>query len=129
MSDTSLLRRCLEGTTQNRNKCLHNVIWSRCPKSSFPSHIKVELAVTISVGEFNFGSNASSAYIASQGLPGRCSVKLNAQRDNKRSTNLNRSCSKKDKMRRDKMRQARQKEQQTHERQEDGPADKHGDFL
>ena len=77
----SLLKICLRGKTQNRNESLHNVIWSRWPKTSFTSTSRVEMAVLVFV-EFSFGSHASMAYMTLQGLSaGKFSVKLGTRQD------------------------------------------------
>ncbi|KAJ4435206.1 hypothetical protein ANN_23783 [Periplaneta americana] len=55
LTSNALLERCLEGRTQNCNECLHSMIWNRCPKNTFISKSKVDLAVASAVTEFNLG--------------------------------------------------------------------------
>jgi hypothetical protein len=59
LSDDRLLQRCVSGNTQNANECLHSLIWSRCSKENFASRKRVQFAVTVAAGEFNFGSGSS----------------------------------------------------------------------
>ncbi|KAK3793833.1 hypothetical protein RRG08_066429 [Elysia crispata] len=51
-----LLQRCLKGLTQNADEAIHSTIWSRCPKHLFAGRRRVEIATTITVGNFNIGS-------------------------------------------------------------------------
>lgn len=53
LSEESLLRRCLKGSTQNRNESLHATIWDRCPKSQSGTPKIVETAVCLAVINFN----------------------------------------------------------------------------
>lgn len=55
LAANDLLERCLEGRTQNSNECLHSMVWNRCPKETFVSKRKVDLAVASAVAEFNKG--------------------------------------------------------------------------
>ena len=55
LAANELLERCLEGRTQNSNECLHSMVWSRCPKETFVSKRKVDIAVAAAVSEFNKG--------------------------------------------------------------------------
>ena len=48
-----LLERCLDGETQNVNESLHNVIWTRCPKSVNAGRSTHEIAVASAVLYFN----------------------------------------------------------------------------
>lgn len=54
----SLLSRCLLGLTQNQNEALNGVLWSKCPKTKFAGHCKVELAVCDAVNCFNTGAGS-----------------------------------------------------------------------
>ena len=47
---------CIPKHTQ---KNVYSVIWSRCPKETFASRNKVEVAALLSVDEYNMGSTAS----------------------------------------------------------------------
>lgn len=123
LADLELLKRCQQGKTQNRNECLHNMIWSRCPKNQFASRSKVEVAVLLAVGEFNEGSSGSQTYLSAQGLHvGNNTVRLGVTRDNVRRSNSQRVKDLKNKQRREKIRLAKQKERRRQEQAEGGPA-------
>ena len=54
----SLLSRCLLGATQNRNEAFNAMVWARCSKTDFSGTSTVQLATSLSVLEFNSGSQA-----------------------------------------------------------------------
>ena len=43
--DDELLGRCLDGTTQNPNEALNQIVWKKCPKDTFISRIVLEVGV------------------------------------------------------------------------------------
>ena len=49
LSDPNLLKRMIRGRTQNANESLHNVIWSRCPKTIFLGKHKLHGAVATAI--------------------------------------------------------------------------------
>ena len=57
MSVPNLLKRLAKGKTQNSNESLHSVIWSRCSKTVFVSHRKLQGAVARAVACFNAGAS------------------------------------------------------------------------
>lgn len=61
LSDTELLKRCQSCLTQNANEALHNVLWSKVPKTIFVGNGRLDLGVTQAVGEFNIGVTALMA--------------------------------------------------------------------
>ncbi|GFX41651.1 hypothetical protein TNCV_3110471 [Trichonephila clavipes] len=67
-----------KGKSQNANESLHSVIWSHCPKESFQSKKRLEIAVVTAVSEFNFGSLFTlkhvhqNASLLSMQISGRC---------------------------------------------------------
>lgn len=129
LSDHALLKRCLRGKTQNRNESIHNVIWSRCPKTSFASKNKAETACLIGAGEFNMGSAASHHYMTSLGVEvGEDTVKLGIRRDRVRQANSQHALEQKNKSRREKVRLAKQQERRRQQQQEGGPAYVPGGF-
>ena len=56
LSDPNLLKRMIRGKTQNANESLHNVIWSRCPKTIFVGKHKLHGAVATAISSFNEGA-------------------------------------------------------------------------
>ena len=56
LSDSNLLKRMIRGKTQNANESLHNVIWSRYPKTIFVGKHKLHGAVVTAISSFNKGA-------------------------------------------------------------------------
>ncbi|KAK6964021.1 hypothetical protein BgiMline_031218, partial [Biomphalaria glabrata] len=63
LTEDDLLRRCTEGQTQNANESAHALIWSHCPKHLFIGKQRVEMSVSVGIGEFNMGSLASKYFL------------------------------------------------------------------
>lgn len=55
LASNELLTKCISGKTQNVNESFHSIIWKNCPKETFISKKRLELAVISAIGEFNFG--------------------------------------------------------------------------
>ncbi|XP_069673452.1 uncharacterized protein [Periplaneta americana] len=55
LTSTELLSKCTRGATQNANESVHSLIWRKCPKGTFVSKIKINIAVANAVAEFNMG--------------------------------------------------------------------------
>ena len=53
LANTDLLRRCLDGYTQNSNESVNNAIWKYCPKTRFHGLTVVRTAVAIAVCIYN----------------------------------------------------------------------------
>ena len=68
LSEPELLRRCIEGKTQNANESIHALIWSRCPMHVSVGMQRMEISVALGVGEFNQGARASQKFISSLGF-------------------------------------------------------------
>ena len=56
MSHANLLWRFTNGNTQKANECLHPVVWSRCSKTVFMEHTKLQGAMATAVASFNEGA-------------------------------------------------------------------------
>ena len=56
LSDPNLLKHMMRGKTQNANESLHNLIWSRCPKTIFMGKHKLHGAVATAISSFNEGA-------------------------------------------------------------------------
>ncbi|CAN7943993.1 unnamed protein product, partial [Ixodes hexagonus] len=74
-----LLRKCLHGRTQNANESLNNVIWCRCPKTTFVGACTVEAAVHDAVSFYNNGNQARKQVLEALGVTSGvfCNVALN----------------------------------------------------
>ena len=55
LSNQTLLAKCEHGGTQNTNESFHNVIWARCPKTSFVGRSRLCLAVDDATIVYNEG--------------------------------------------------------------------------
>ena len=78
------LRRCLKGSTQNRNESLHATIWDRCTKSHSGTPKIVETAVCLAVINFNEGAEPLADISQIMGLErGRYAMKGLRNRDYK----------------------------------------------
>ena len=90
LTETSLLERCAKGLTQNSNESIHSRVWRKCPKTSFASKRRVEIAVADTICEFNSGiANATMSkhkLLGLQTLKNSVSTALN--RDNRRLSQL-----------------------------------------
>ena len=53
LSSADLLSICLDGYTQNANKSLHGMIWSRCPKAKSFGMQQVQFALSSAICDFN----------------------------------------------------------------------------
>lgn len=56
LTHPDLLRKCLEGFTQNSNESLNNMIWNYCPKNKYHGMKTVEIAIGLAVTNFNDGA-------------------------------------------------------------------------
>ena len=55
LTSETLLQKCEHGGTQNTNESVHNVIWARCPKTSFVGRSRLCLAVDDATIVYNEG--------------------------------------------------------------------------
>lgn len=72
LASDSLLERCSMGETQNRNESIHNMIWSRCPKTVNCSKVRVDIAAARGVSDFNHGVNISALNVFDLGFISPC---------------------------------------------------------
>lgn len=56
LAQQDLLKKCLHGRTQNPNESLHNVIWSRIPKTVFVGIYTLHFGVFDAISTFNEGN-------------------------------------------------------------------------
>ena len=55
LTSETVLQKCEHGGTQNTNESVHNVIWARCPKTSFVGRSRLCLAVDDATIVYNEG--------------------------------------------------------------------------
>ena len=67
LSSDNLLIKCLHGGTQN-NESYHNLIWNRCPKTTFVGKERLELAVFDAVIVYKDGEFGRCDIFSSLGL-------------------------------------------------------------
>jgi hypothetical protein len=60
LSNDELLKKCLDGKTQNQNESLNGMIWKRLPKNIFVGATVLQFGVYDAVAHFNIGSQASA---------------------------------------------------------------------
>ena len=68
LTDPNLMERMKLGKTQNSNESLHNVIWSRCPKTTFVGKHKLHGAVASAVAAFNEGAVHTSQVLRKRAI-------------------------------------------------------------
>ena len=68
LANTDLLRRCLDGYTQNANESLNACIWKYCPKHLHHGLTVAETAVAIAVCIFNDGASTLKTMLEELGL-------------------------------------------------------------
>lgn len=56
LTHPSLLKKCLEGYTQNQNESVNNLIWRYCPKVKNHGLVTVNAGVSLAVSVFNDGA-------------------------------------------------------------------------
>ena len=85
LSSDELLTKCAHGGTQNTNESFHNLIWERCPKTTFVGRRRLQLAVHDATIVYNEGELSRLTTFQALGLSagrhlrdGLCS--LDAQR-------------------------------------------------
>ena len=68
LTDSELLKGCLERKTQNVNESIHAVIWKLCPKHWFVQRQRFEIGVALGVAEYNMGSKGTQLFFDKLGL-------------------------------------------------------------
>lgn len=69
LTQDSLLNKCAHGGSQNTNESLHNIIWQRCPKTSFVGRKRISLAVEDSSIVYNDGESGRLSIFKELGMP------------------------------------------------------------
>lgn len=108
LSSEDLLSRCLHGQTQNNNESINNLIWNKCPKSTYVSRKIIEMAVDSAVIEFNNGATGLYGVLKRCGIKcGRFMDLATKRKDSLRLRNMNLKSSKRGIGRRKKLRAIR----------------------
>jgi hypothetical protein len=68
LSNDELLKKCLDGKTQNQNESLNGMIWKRLPKIVFVGADVLQLGVYDAVAHFNIGSKTSVQILKELGM-------------------------------------------------------------
>lgn len=76
LTKDELLKRCVDGMTQNPNESINNLIWKTAPKNAFCQRTKVEVATYEAVLTFNDGQKSKFVVLERLGItPGKNLVK------------------------------------------------------
>lgn len=88
LSRMELLEKCAHGGTQNTNESFHNVIWARCPKTSFVGRSRLCLAVDDATICYNDGESGRLPIFTELGMvTGHHTTKCFLSLDKKRLSN------------------------------------------
>uniref|UniRef100_A0A0B7AFL1 Mutator-like transposase domain-containing protein n=1 Tax=Arion vulgaris TaxID=1028688 RepID=A0A0B7AFL1_9EUPU len=68
LSHPDLLKKCLDGYTQNANESINSTIWRYCPKHKYHGLVTVKIAVGIATLIFNDGAKSLEAPLAAMQL-------------------------------------------------------------
>ena len=68
LSDDDLLKKCLDGKTQNQNESLNGMIWNRLPKTVFVRADVLNFGAYDAVAHFNIGNKAAENILLELGL-------------------------------------------------------------
>lgn len=70
LSDTKLLERCIQGTTQNPNECINGTVWVRCPKHKHHGAKVVHYAAASAICHFQKGAECRNEITDKLSIPG-----------------------------------------------------------
>lgn len=68
LSNDDLLKKCLDGKTQNQNESLNGMIWNRLPKTVFVGADVLNFGAYDGVAHFNIGNKAAENILSELGL-------------------------------------------------------------
>lgn len=60
LTTDDMMKRCLQGLTQNPNESFHSRVWRYCPKHINATKTKLEFSVAVATSEYNVGYVASN---------------------------------------------------------------------
>ena len=106
--DNELLGCCLDGTTQNANEAVNQIVWKKCPKDTFISRIVLEIGVASVVINFNDGMSGFEKLFSRLNLSFGVIINSGAiEKDQQRIKNMNNKFQETVKMKRKKLRAVR----------------------
>ena len=70
LSDTKLLERCIQGTTQNPNECINGTVWVHCPKHKHHGAKVVCYAAALAICHFHKGPECRNEIMDKLFIPG-----------------------------------------------------------
>ena len=100
LSKKELLSKRLHGQTQNTNKTLNAIIWTRCPKNIFVGRRTLEMGVNSAILNFNDGSKGLLDVLDYVDLSGTVTINKGIKRDTARVKQAIRKSSERGKKRR-----------------------------
>ncbi|KAK8720399.1 hypothetical protein OTU49_013348 [Cherax quadricarinatus] len=59
LTQDDMMKRCIQGRTQNPNESLHQRIWSYCNKALYKNKWQVDFAVSHAIADYNVGYERS----------------------------------------------------------------------
>ena len=68
LSNDDVLKKCLDGKTQNQNESINGMIWNRLPKTVFVGADVLNFGAYDAVAHFNIGNKAAENIISELGL-------------------------------------------------------------
>lgn len=90
LSEDSLLKRCLDGKTQDQNESLNGMIWDRLPKGVFIGSETLQLGVYDAVAHFNIGCQVAVNVLTNLGMePGKFCLEKSEKADRRQIQKAN----------------------------------------
>ena len=91
LANTELLKKCLQGCTQNANESFNGTLWKLCPKMKNHGAKTVNISLAISVSLFNDGASSFEAILREMDIqPGRFIRAFCEEKDMARVSNAER---------------------------------------
>ncbi len=81
----TLLKKCVDGLSQNAVENVNSVVWGRCPKEIFVGTVAVQLAIDSAVSQYNDGTVSVARVLQKLGIAtGKHAMKYLVAKDKKR---------------------------------------------
>lgn len=119
LSNTTLLKRCLPGYTQNTNESVNGLVWVRAPKHKWHGTRRIKIAVTSAILRFNQGAGLRSHVMGRVNIStGIANADGSYKKDMDRVKKSIRKSSEREKIHRQKVREAKIREEEDIKRKE-----------